>query len=77
MNNQNEKVWVIVNEFKDGTSEVVGVYSDTGEAMFQTGEQKGEDVSDTYLQEHKIQGGQGNVVSLKEMSEWIKKEDNN
>lgn len=72
---KNEKVWVVVNEMKDGTSEVVGVYSDIGEAMFQTGEQKGEDVAESYLQEHKVQGGQGNVMTLKEMSEWIAKEE--
>lgn len=77
MGNQTEKVWVVVNEFKDGTSEVVGVYSDIGEAMFQTGEQKGEDIAETYLQEHKVQGGQGNVMNLKEMSEFIESEEQN
>ncbi|MCM3511661.1 hypothetical protein [Carnobacterium inhibens] len=75
MEQLNAKVWVVVNEFKDGTSEIVGVYSDLGEAMFQSHAQKDESIKENYLQQHQVQSGQGNVMNLKEMNEWIKKEE--
>lgn len=69
------EVWVVVNEFNDGTSEVVGVYSDLGEAMFRSHAQKDESIKENYLQQHQIQGKSGNVMSLKEFNDLLKLEE--
>jgi len=72
---ETEKVWVVVNEFKDGTSEIVGVYSDLGEAMFSSHAQKDDLINENYIQEHVIQHESENTMSLKQFNDLLKVEE--
>ena len=64
---QFEKVWTVVNELKDGTSEIVGVYSDIGEAMSQSFDQKNDSINKNYIHEHKMLVNSGSTLTLQEL----------
>ncbi|SFH68883.1 hypothetical protein [Pisciglobus halotolerans] len=71
------KVWVVVIEKKDGTSEIVGVFKDVGDAMVKseyTNKLGNDDYKEIYIQEHEVVENTGQTMNLKEFSEFAKRE---
>ena len=68
-------VWVVVNELVGGGSEIVGVYSELGEAMVQSSKQKSDKVEETYVQQQPIISRKGNTVSLRQFYDWVETEE--
>lgn len=71
------KVWVVVIEKKDGTSEIVGVFKDVGDAMVKSGYTNklgNDDYKEIYIQEHEVVENTGQTMNFKEFSEFAKRE---
>lgn len=68
-------VWVVVNELVGGGSEIVGVYSELGEARVQSSKQKSDKVEETYVQQQPIISRKGNTVSLRQFYDWVETEE--
>lgn len=71
------KVWVVVIEKHDGTSEIEGVYKDVGDAMVASqnantsGNKKYKEI---YIQEHRVIERVGRSMNLQEFSKFAKRE---
>lgn len=77
MGDEYMSVWVVVIEKQDGTSEIVGVFKDVGDAMLVSGNANTSGKSEykeIYIQEHAVVEKTGQTMNLKEMSEFVKGE---